>query len=410
MSVFLRAGATARSTEAAPPPASPVVPRPKPEPPIAAGETVTGIATGVGKGRRNVSIDVLRGYCIVMMITSHVGTQTYVNNGVHLLRFVSGAEGFVFLAGLVLGMVYHRKLNAAPAIEAYRTIWKRAGLLWAVHCILTLSAIVLNANFFHYPDFPNTHALGVPRLLWLTMTLRFQPGHMLNILPMYVFLLGFAPLAFELLRRGKTPWLLAVSTAIFLYCQWEPGLGRWVDPVSGGEAFPPLAWQGLFIPGLCVGYHSASIRSTLLTRYRRPLLWGLSLACVAMIVLVSVQTPTFQFYNHEAWDLALWERHPLRVGRVLYFFLSISAFYLLTQAWNYWVGRRRLPEFPLRFLGTLGRNSLYAFLVHIGIAFVLGAFQISPERWLLLECVPVATVAAVYLLARYQVARRWIPN
>src|SRR4051794_34258312 len=65
-----------------------------------------------GSGRRNVIIDVLRGYCILMMITSHTGTDSFVNGGLHFLRFVSGAEGFVFLSGLVLGMVYRRKLDA----------------------------------------------------------------------------------------------------------------------------------------------------------------------------------------------------------------------------------------------------------------------------------------------------------
>jgi len=53
-------------------------------------------------------------------------------------------------------------------------------------------------------------------------------------------------------------------------------------------------------------------------------MWGLGIACALTILLVAVQTPTFQFYNHEAWDLFLWERHPLRLGRVLYFFLAVS--------------------------------------------------------------------------------------
>jgi hypothetical protein len=360
-----------------------------------------------GKSRRNVAIDVLRGYCIVMMITSHVATTSYVNNGVHLLRFVSGAEGFVFLAGLVLGMVYRRKLDAAPAVDSYKAIWKRAGLIWAVHCTVVLAALTLNNALFHYPDIPDTRSLGVLKTLWLTATLQLQPGHLLNILPLYVFLLAAAPIAFELLRRGKTPWLLAASIGAFIYMQYEPGAGRWAHSISGGEAFPPLAWQGLFLPAMAIGYHQALIRSTFLNRWRTVLLWTLGIACAAMIVLVGVQTPTFQFYSHEAWDLFLWERHPLRLGRVLYFLLSVSAFYLLAQAWLH---RWKLPKLPLEILATLGRNSLYAFLVHLVFAFCLGALQIPPDRWLVLEALPLGTVIAVYFMARYKVARRWIPN
>jgi hypothetical protein len=363
-----------------------------------------------GASRRNTTVDVLRGYCILMMITSHTSTQSYVNNGVHLLRFVSGAEGFVFLAGLVLGMVYRRKLDAAPASDSYRAILKRAGLLWTVHCALTLVAVVLNPILFHYADIPDVRQISPLRTLWLTATLQLQPGHMLNILPLYVFLLCAAPLCFELMRREKTAWLLAGSLALFAYCQFEPGAGRWVHPISGGDAFPVFAWQALFIPGMAIGYHNSLIRSTLLAHHRAKLMWTLGIACAVTLLLVAVQTPTFQFYNHETWDLFLWERHPLRFGRVLYFLLAVSTFYLLIQAWQNNSRRLHIPTFPLKVLETLGRNSLYAFLVHIAFAFGLGLLQIPPERWFALEVLPVVTVIGVYLMARYQVARRWIPN
>jgi hypothetical protein len=388
MSLLLKAGAPPRYAQATRP--------------------VEAVKTGKpSSGRRNVAIDVLRGYCIVMMITSHTGTSTYVNNGVHLLRFVSGAEGFVFLAGLVLGMVYRRKLNADSAINSYKAMWKRAGLIWAVHCVAVLLAVSLNSFVFHYDDIPDVRPLGILSTLWLTASLQLQPGHLLNILPLYVFLLGAAPLAFEMMRRGKTPWLLAASFAVFIYSQWVPGIGRWVHPVSGGDAFPALTWQALFIPGLCIGYYHATLRAAILNPYRRQLLWGLGILCAIVLVVVTVQTPTFQFYNHEAWDLYLWERHPLRFGRVFYFLLSTGFFYLLAQ---WWQKRPRLPQFPLDALATLGRNSLYAFLVHIIFAFVLGMLQIPPERWLLLELIPLGTVIGVYFMARYKVARRWIPN
>jgi hypothetical protein len=389
MALLLKAGAPVRET-------APVVAPQSAQPPAR-----------TASGRRNVAVDILRGYCIVMMIAGHTGTATYVNQGVHPLRFVSGAEGFVFLSGLVLGMVYRRKLDAAPAAPAYKSIWRRAGLLWLVHCVTVILAVSLNALLFRYPDIPSIRSVGLWRFLWLTITLRLQPGHGLNILPMYVFLLGAAPFAFEMLRRGKTALLLAISTGIFVYCQWDPGLGSWVSPLSGGDAFPPLAWQGLFIPGLILGYHHALVRTIFLARYRRTLMWGLGLACAATMILVSVQTPSFQFYNHEAWDLFLWERHPLRFGRVLYFLVSVSAFYLMAQAWWY---RSRLPRFPLNALALLGRNSLYSFLVHLVFAFAAGALVFPPERWPLMEIVPVVSIAGVYLMARYQVGRRWIPN
>ena len=398
MSLLLKAGDTLRS--------APIgllrAPDSARNPSVSTPPAVRTGASKPGSGRRNRAIDVLRGYCILMMVTSHTGTQSYVNNGVHLLRFVSGAEGFVFLAGLVLGMVYRRRLDAAPAGQAYVAIWKRAGMLWIVHCVLTIAAVVLNPILFHYTDIPDVRSVAPWRVAWLTASLQLQPGHMLNILPLYVFLLGAAPICFELMRRGKTPWLLAASALTFAYTQFEPGAGRWVHSLSGGDAFPVPAWQALFIPGLIVGYHHALIRSTILGPHRRRIMWGLSGACAVVLALVAVQTPGFQFYNHEAWDLFLWERHPLRFGRVLYFFLAISTFYLLVQAWMSASNRMKLPRFPLQLLETLGRNSLYAFLVHLVFAFGFGLFQIPPEQWLVLEAVPLASVIGVYLMARYK--------
>lgn len=359
------------------------------------------------QSRRNIAIDILRGYCIVMMIAGHTGSDTWVNNSIHMLRFVSGAEGFVFLSGLVLGMVYLRKLNAAPANIAYRALWKRAGLIWTVHCTLVVLAVALNTSVLHFSDIPNISTIGIPRFLWLTAILKFQPGHLLNILPMYVIFLTATPVALELMRKGKTAWFAAASVGTFVYCQFNPAFGQWVDPICGGDAFPVTAWQALFFSGMIIGFYHAPLKNMFLQPNRKLLMWSLGTACLALAIFVSVQSPSFQFYNHERWDLFLWERHPLRFGRVLYFLLAVSAFYLLVQKWWY-----SLPAFraPLEVLAVLGRNSLYTFLLHLVIAFALDAVYISPNRQILLEMIPLASIATVYMMARYQVARPWIPN
>lgn len=375
----------------------------------------TASRTGIGlapetrrtTGQRNVAIDVLRGFCIVMMVTSHVATASYTNLAVHFLRFVSGAEGFVFLSGLVLGMVYRRRMDAGPAMDAYRAIWRRCRTVWKVHVGSVLLAVGLNTALFRYPDIPTLQGISLGELVWHTAILQLQPGHMLNILPMYVFLLGLAPGALELMRRRQTGWLLLVSVVTFINTQYYPGAGRWADERSGSDAFPVLAWQILFIPGMVIGYHRAALRECAALRNRRRLGWSLAAALLAVVVIVSVQTPRFQFYNHEAWDLFLWERHPLRFGRVLYFLLSVSGAYLIVQAW---LRTPRLPQFPMRVLETLGRNSLYAFLVHLFLALFVGALSIPSSSVVLPELLAIASLALVYAMSHYQVGRKWIPN
>jgi hypothetical protein len=357
--------------------------------------------------RRNITIDVLRGWCIVLMIAGHTGTDTAVNNSLHILRFVSGAEGFVFLAGVVLGMVYRRRLDAAPALESYRKIWSRAGMLWCVHFATVILGVYIGRYHLGLKDLPSIVELGVPKFLWLTATLQFQPGHALNVLPLYILLLAGTPIVLEAMRRGYTWQILAASAGLLLYTQYQPGLGAMVHESSGGDAFPIPAWQGLFVPGLAVGYHHAVLRSGFLNRWRTLLTWTLGVTVAAAALIVGLQTESFQLYDHAAYDLLLWERHPLRLGRIAYFLVSVGAFYLLAQAWQ---RRRDLPQFPLRMLAVLGRNSLYAFIVHIAIAFWFASLRIPQENWLMLELLPVLAIALTYLLARYQVARRFIPN
>jgi hypothetical protein len=341
-----------------------------------------------------------------MMITGHVGTDTYLNHSVHFLRFVSGAEGFVFLAGLVMGFVYRRKLDAGPVWAAYKAIWRRAATIWAAQCMLVVLAVAGNGAFYNHADIPRFSTFAPGEMLGLTASLRLQPGHALNVLPLYVFLLGVAPVVFALLRRRLTWMLLLVSGGTLVTMQYVPHIGSWVHE-SCGDAFPPLFWQGLFVPGLCVGYHYATIRDRLIAPYRRPLMLTLVGLCAAVAVVSWVQTPTFEFYDHARWDGVLFNRHPLRLGRVVYFALAISGLYLLAQ---HGLRHATWARPPLEGLALLGRNSLYAFLTHIVISLPLTAWVATHRTTIGVETVTALTVLTVYLLARYEVGRPWVPN
>ncbi len=341
-----------------------------------------------------------------MMITAHVGAQTHVNESVHFLRFVSGAEGFVFLAGLVMGLVYRRKLESGPIMTAYKAIWRRAATIWVVHCLLVFMAVAGNGTLYNVATVPKPTSFARFELIQLTLSLRLQPGQALNILPLYVFLLGFTPLVFELMRRRMTWPALAASIGTLIFMQYRPGTGAWVHE-SCGNAFPPLQWQGLFVPGLCIGYHYTLIRDHLIAPRRKVLMAGLAGLTVCIAVASWVQTPTFEFYDHARWDAILWHRHPLRLGRVAYFLISIAAMYLVIQLA---LARFRAARPALDGLALLGRNSLYAFVMHIAIAIPLTNLAIERAHWMIAEVVTALVVVTIYVLARHQVGRPWVPN
>jgi hypothetical protein len=84
---------------------------------------------------------------------------------------------------------------------------------------------------------------------------QYQPGF-LNVLPLYIVLLGFFPMVLLLLRhRPSLP--LRLSAAVYLLRRrfgWQPH----GYPDGGGCYFNPFAWQFLFIGGATTGYFQMS--------------------------------------------------------------------------------------------------------------------------------------------------------
>jgi len=82
-------------------------------------------------GKRDVRIDLLRGFCIFVMVVDHIGGETswlYAFTGGN--RFiVSAAEGFVLLSGFSLGMVHHVVIRTRGVRAMIGKVLGRAWLL-----------------------------------------------------------------------------------------------------------------------------------------------------------------------------------------------------------------------------------------------------------------------------------------
>jgi len=75
--------------------------------------------TYVAESSRDLRLDLLRGFCVFAMIADHVGGDSYA----HAITgagefFISAAEGFVFLSGFVMGMVYSGIVQKAGLLVA----------------------------------------------------------------------------------------------------------------------------------------------------------------------------------------------------------------------------------------------------------------------------------------------------
>src|SRR5437763_8634388 len=89
--------------------------------------------------KRDLRIDLLRGFCVFAMIIDHIGGSSWLYGLTGGNRWlVSAAEGFVFLSGLTMGLVYREKLRCFGLRSAARAALRRAGTLYLLTVALTL--------------------------------------------------------------------------------------------------------------------------------------------------------------------------------------------------------------------------------------------------------------------------------
>ena len=214
--------------------------------------------------QRFVQIDALRGLFLVVIMMNHLDTffkkYTYEPFGV-----VSAAEGFVFLSGLVAGLVYSRKLAKYGRDEMVKSVVSRSFTIYKYHAGMYLSLfvlmIVMQPISEYWVNFA-TNRMNFPEgnrfvTFLLGFVLLYLPDGM-DILPMYFVLLLLLPLAIRQFRRGRVFVTFAVSFAVWAASQL--GLKNMLikliflgKPMYIGY-FDVFGYQLLFLAGAYIGY------------------------------------------------------------------------------------------------------------------------------------------------------------
>jgi hypothetical protein len=339
------------------------------------------VAAPVGRDPR---LDLLRGFCVFAMIVDHIGgvSWLYVLTGGNTGP-VTAAEGFVFLSGLVLGIVSRKRVDRDGIFAAVRSALARAWTLYALSVVLTLIFVALTAG--------TSLAIWVDRSLldpgegWVSLVtsvvlLRFT-WHGTDILALYALLLVAAPFALMLLAGGQTWRLLAGSGALWLLFQVAPERAVIPWPIEHATTFPFAAWQLLFVHALALGYHRDALAAWLTTpagdprrsafSYRA----GLGVAALALLVLGgALSTGQAHAMGHAAPALTaidLYDKASLGIGRIAAFAsVAVLVYVGLTVFWQ-----------PIQravgwLLIPLGQASLYAYTVHLFL--IVLAYNVPP--------------------------------
>ncbi|MBI2941639.1 MAG: OpgC domain-containing protein [Chloroflexi bacterium] len=325
---------------------------------------------------RDLRLDLLRGLFVLIMVIDHVGNESFLTPFTGFNQFlVSAAEGFIFISGLVVGIVYRKRIARLGWHAAAEGLLRRAALLAVVAIGLTLAFVGL----YTFTDVPlwssRANGLGVEsasKAVVGALTFRYSYNGT-DILFIYAILLAAAPLMLYLLSHGRWTWVAAGSVAVWGVYQVDPGLPfPW--HIVNNDNFPMATWQLLFALGSLVGYHRDSLaRRTKVLRSSTALLaaGASAVGLIAFYHLYPVDIVGMLTADRISYDpvVLLFHKPFLGPGRVLGFFVFLGFGYLvLTRYWRPILGATGWLLMPL------GQRALLAYsaqLFIIGPSYVL---------------------------------------
>jgi hypothetical protein len=370
--------------------------------------------------RRDLRVDLLRGFCILAMVVDHFGGQSWLYALTGGNRFyVSAAEGFIFISGFVMGQVYRRKRDRSGLVGAMSDALHRARTLYLATVALTLIFSVL----YLYTDIVlwtgRDFGLGIDSLTEIAvgaLTLHYT-FHGTDILAMYTLLVLVAPFILLLLTLGEWWWVLAVSWLWWLAYQVYPEEASLPWYIRHGENFPIAAWQVLFVTGYVVGFFRDALAAWL-THFRRMRVFLGAVGISVTLGLISLAWAAFNGASFPLFDIdpnALDEsffKVPLRPWRLVAFASVATAAY--TAATYLWQPLRRGLGWLML---PLGQAALYSYIVHFFL--ILLVFNLAPWfaslPWELSEEVftpllQISVVLLLWALVRRRVLFGIIPN
>jgi enterochelin esterase-like enzyme len=360
---------------------------------------------------RDERLDLLRGLAVVAMVVDHVGGASFLYAFTGGNRFfTSAAEGFIFISGLVMGLVYRRLVGRDGLGPSLQRSMERAATLYLLAVTLTFAFIPVS-EVLHLP-WAQGILLSDPTQFIVSVLTLHQTYYLVDIPLLYTLLLLTAPLALILLSQGRTAVVLAASWLLWALYQVFPTQVDVPWAIQGNHLFFFAAWQIFFFTGLVLGWHHGELERRLAGFPRRAglVVSGLGFALLIgfyawsdRLIALFVQDPE----HASNIDLFLLEtvfsKADVRPGRIVASIVAFGFLYLLvTEGW-------RPLQWALGWLVLpLGKNALYAYAAHVALAIpvqlIVGSldFQVLPLG-LASAAAQVGSLAGIWLLIKGRV-------
>ena len=380
---------------------------------------------------RDLRLDLMRGFVIPLLFASHFEYfSALMFIGWERIGVVSTAEIFVILSGIVVGMVYGKKVKRDGLSAAIPGLIQRSVDLYRISVVMILIVAAIRfipwidstiITTFHDPYGGKTFQLYPPmdasifQVISKALLLQIGP-HQFQIIGMYVsmFIL-FTPLVFFLISKQKIGLLLGLSWVLYLI---NLGANPSFRPTNAQfeYAFPILSWQLIYVHGVVAGYYKQELMAFFTTDWGKRVVY----ACIALAIgflLFSWNHPLEQFPAWAQFHLVPAEtflylyneyfpKSTLGIGRLINaVVLFVSIYALMTRCWQ-----------PINkalgwFFIPLGQASLYVFFIHI---FLLLAIANTPlpgyDNFWLNTGIHAGLLALVWVLVKKEFLFKWIPH
>ncbi|MCX7325734.1 MAG: OpgC domain-containing protein [Hyphomicrobiales bacterium] len=210
------------------------------------------------KPPRDQRLDFFRGLGMLIIFLAHAPGNPWNNWIPARFGFSSATELFVFCSGLAsafaFGGIFVRRGwflgTARIAQRVWQVYWAHIGLFVALAALAVLVQRLGWGDAYYQEHIepiardPGTAVLGLVTLCWL-------PGY-LDILPMYLIILGLIPVMMALRRlHASLPFVLSLLMYLSV---WLLGFNLTGNPWTGfGWFFNPFGWQLVFFAGFAIG-------------------------------------------------------------------------------------------------------------------------------------------------------------
>lgn len=359
--------------------------------------------------KRDLRLDFLRGLAIVSMVVNHLESQSYFNNLTQGHIYASSAEGFVFLSGMVLGLVTRKRIQKIGLKEAMKKLLERAWTLYTTSfCLMVvLGLLTIVAPGWTRPTFDEAPGSWW-QILLAAATFHLAPP-VIDILQLYVLCLAASPAMFWFLKRGWWAPLLMISWCLWSLQQLHPYALSFQPLDRDHPYFSFASWQILYVHGLAAGYYRFQLQQ-LWSRIPKRLLVTVLIA----IVIGSMMTAHYdlqlgvwptnfsQRVNWIAWtDRSI--NGPVRLVSLLGLFPLL--YIVVDQFWdplNKALGKLLIP---------LGQNSLYVYIMHVPATVLWFLIpELTEGSAIVTTLLQVVGIAFFWLLVKKQVLFNVVPR